>query len=90
MKAITINPEEFTETQQYHIEQALYEVVCDHLDTAKNLHLWALGSDTQESAVQFARFEEEHRVLAAQFLKLANEYSEQNLTLEECYSKYKI
>jgi hypothetical protein len=60
----TIEIPELTATQAEWLKMLLSEAAEDALATAKNNHLWALGSKTQKSAIQFERFAEETREYA--------------------------
>ena len=49
------------------------EAAKDELDTASNCHIFALGSDTQESVEQWEEYAEEHREYAEILKNMAEE-----------------
>lgn len=53
-----------TENMKIWLKRLYLEQAEEHLATASNCHLWALGSETTESATQFEEFAEEHRDFA--------------------------
>lgn len=53
-----------TENMKIWLKELYLEQVTEHLATASNCHMFALGSETNESATQFEEFADEHREFA--------------------------
>ena len=61
-----------TENMRIWLKKLYREAAEDHLITASNEHLWALGSDSNEMAVMHEKNAEEHRDFADMLKKFAN------------------
>ena len=61
-----------TENQREWLKGLYREAAEDHLIAASNEHLWALGSNSNETAVMHEKNAEEHREFAMMLKDLAN------------------
>ena len=61
-----------TENQREWLKGLYRKAAENHLITASNEHLWALGSDSNEMAVMHEQNAEEHREFAMMLKDLAN------------------
>lgn len=61
-----------TENMRIWLKKLYREAAEDHLITASNEHLWALGSDNNDIAVRHEQNAEEHREFAMMLKDLAN------------------
>ena len=62
-----------TENMIKWMKEMYLEAAKDELGTASNCHIFALGSDTQESAEQWEGYAEEHREYAEILKNMAEE-----------------
>ncbi len=62
-----------TENMIEWMKEMYLEAAKDELDTASNCHIFALGSDTQESVEQWEEYAEEHREYAEILKNMAEE-----------------
>ena len=62
-----------TENMIEWMKEMYLEAAKDELDTASNYHIFALGSDTQESVEQWEEYAEEHREYAEILKNMAEE-----------------
>lgn len=65
-----------TENQREWLKGLYREAAEDHLITASNEHLWALGSNSNETAVMHEKNAEEHRDFADMLKDFANNIQE--------------
>jgi len=62
-----------TETMKIWLKELYLKTATDHKDAAYTCHLWALGSEDNESATQWEIYADEHREFAHILECLANE-----------------
>ena len=62
-----------TENMIEWMKEMYLEAAKDELNTASNCHIFALGSDTQESVEQWEEYAEEHREYAEILKNMAEE-----------------
>ena len=62
-----------TENMKLWLKKLYLDEAEEHREAAKNCHIFAMGSEKQESAVQFEHYADEHRAFASQLEALANE-----------------
>ena len=62
-----------TENMKLWLQKLYLEAADEHREAAKNCHIFALGSETQKSAVQFEAFADEHREFASILEDMAKE-----------------
>ena len=62
-----------TENMKIWLKELYHDAAKEHLATASNCHIWSLGSDTQESEMQWEEYAEEHREFVHILECLANE-----------------
>ena len=53
-----------TENMVIWLKDLYFEAAEEHREAAKSCHIFALGSETNEGAVQFEQFADEHREFA--------------------------
>lgn len=53
-----------TENMKMWLKELYLNEAEEHRVAASNSHLWALGSETQESAIQWETYAEEHKEFA--------------------------
>lgn len=50
-----------TENMKLWLQKLYLDAADEHHEAAKNCHIFAMGSETQESAIQFEAYADEHR-----------------------------
>ena len=60
-----------TENMKLWLKKLYLEAADEHREAARNCHIFAMGSETQESAIQFESFADEHREFANKLEDLA-------------------
>lgn len=53
-----------TENMKIWLKELYLKQAEEHREAAKNCHIFALGSETQESSVQFEEYADEHKEFA--------------------------
>jgi hypothetical protein len=66
-----------TETMKIWLKELYLDAAKEHYGAARNEHLWALGSDTNEEAAQHECYADENRAFAMMLEDMANNIEEE-------------